>query len=164
MKISVTVQNGGEAVSAVGWLSEQHQHFFRRTENWQWLFWCHSCLWGSRLWSSQVDSLSKQPFFQSAAQKSKQTASPDDLYEGEAKDLQALVNFIYLGEAHILQANLESFLAIAEELQLKGLSSLSAEQVFAAQQPIWIQHLINICQLTGNQNCKTHKKLTVILI
>ena len=38
-------------------------------------------------------------------------------------DLVAIVDFLYHGEANISQDNLESFLAIAEELQLKGLRS-----------------------------------------
>ena len=36
-------------------------------------------------------------------------------------DLDAVVDFLYCGEANILQENLESFLAIAEDLQVKGL-------------------------------------------
>ena len=35
--------------------------------------------------------------------------------------LLAMVDFLYLGEANIFQENLDSFLAIAEELKLKGL-------------------------------------------
>ena len=54
----------------------------------------------------------------------------------KAKDLEALVDFIYFGKAEILQANLESFLAIAEELKLKGLSSgLNVKQAFESQEP-----------------------------
>ena len=32
-----------------------------------------------------------------------------------------MVNFLYRGEANVFQENLDSFLALAEELQLKGL-------------------------------------------
>ena len=35
--------------------------------------------------------------------------------------LLAVVDFLYRGEANVYQENLDSFLAIAEELQLKGL-------------------------------------------
>ena len=38
-------------------------------------------------------------------------------------DLVAIVDFIYHGEANIIQEDLEGFLALAEELQLKGLTS-----------------------------------------
>ena len=42
-----------------------------------------------------------------------------------AKDLEAVLGFIYHGETSLLQADLERFLAIAEELQLKGVSHLN---------------------------------------
>ena len=44
-------------------------------------------------------------------------------------DLTAIVDFIYLGEANIFQEQLESFLALAEELELKGLNGSSDEKV-----------------------------------
>ena len=43
-------------------------------------------------------------------------------------DLVALVDFIYQGEANIEQDQLESFLALAEELELAGLSENSKEE------------------------------------
>ena len=47
----------------------------------------------------------------------------------KATDLVAIVDFIYHGEASIFQEQLESFLALAEELELKGLSGNSEEVV-----------------------------------
>ena len=41
----------------------------------------------------------------------------------KARDLMAIVDFIYYGEANIHQEDLENFLALGEELQLKGLSA-----------------------------------------
>ena len=38
------------------------------------------------------------------------------------EDLVAMVDFIYLGEANILQEQLERFLSLAEELELKGMA------------------------------------------
>jgi hypothetical protein len=43
----------------------------------------------------------------------------------KAKDLDAIVDFIYLGEANVYQDNLEGFLALAKELQLQGLTGSS---------------------------------------
>jgi uncharacterized C2H2 Zn-finger protein len=40
----------------------------------------------------------------------------------KAKDLVAIVDFIYLGEANVYQEDLDSFLALADELELKGLA------------------------------------------
>ena len=39
----------------------------------------------------------------------------------KSDELSAIVDFLYFGEANIQQEKLDSFLAIAEELQLKGL-------------------------------------------
>ena len=44
-------------------------------------------------------------------------------------DLTAIVDFMYLGEASVFQEQLESFLALADELELKGLSGSSDEKV-----------------------------------
>ena len=43
-------------------------------------------------------------------------------------DLVALVDYIYQGEANIEQDQLESFLVLAEELELEGLSENSKEE------------------------------------
>ena len=45
----------------------------------------------------------------------------------QAKDLVAIVDFIYHGEANNFQADLDGFLALAEELQLKGLEMAKDE-------------------------------------
>ena len=47
----------------------------------------------------------------------------------KAKDLIALVDFIYLGAASIDLEQLESFLALAEEFELKGFAESSEESV-----------------------------------
>ena len=45
----------------------------------------------------------------------------------KVKDLIAIVDFIYHGEANIYQEDLDGFLALAEELQLKGLARSKSE-------------------------------------
>ena len=40
----------------------------------------------------------------------------------KSEDLSAMIDFLYSGEANVLQENLDSFLALADELQLKGLT------------------------------------------
>ena len=40
----------------------------------------------------------------------------------KSEDLIAIIDFLYYGEANVNQENLDSFLAIAEELKLKGLT------------------------------------------
>ena len=38
-------------------------------------------------------------------------------------DMLAIVDFLYVGETNVYQENFDSFFAIAEELQLKGLKA-----------------------------------------
>ena len=44
-----------------------------------------------------------------------------------SQDLEAVLDFIYNGETNVFQNDLERFLALAEDLQLKGLSHLTQE-------------------------------------
>ena len=49
-------------------------------------------------------------------------ATPLIYFRGvKPEDLAAIVDFLYCGEASVFQENLDSFLALAEEFQLKGL-------------------------------------------
>ena len=45
----------------------------------------------------------------------------------KASSLTAIIHFLYLGEANVFQEDVDRFLALAEELQLKGLEGNSAE-------------------------------------
>merc|ERR1712129_117587 len=44
----------------------------------------------------------------------------------KSENLLAIVDFLYFGETNVYQNNLDSFLAVAEELQLKGLMGSGA--------------------------------------
>merc|ERR1712018_364198 len=46
----------------------------------------------------------------------------------KSENLTAMVDFFYHGEANVFQENLDSFLALAEELQLKGLRGNQTEE------------------------------------
>merc|ERR1719319_217525 len=46
----------------------------------------------------------------------------------KSEDLVAMIDFLYFGEANVYQESLDSFLAVAEELQLKGLTGSGAEK------------------------------------
>jgi hypothetical protein len=62
------------------------------------------------------------PFFSTVLKMNKHSHPMIYMRGLKAKDLEAIVDFIYLGEANIYQEDLEAFLTLAEELQLKGLS------------------------------------------
>ena len=71
---------------------------------------------------------SSSPFFKKLLGRNKQP-HPIIFMRGVKYDnLVALVEFLYSGEANIYQDSLDSFFAIAEELQLKGLTSSKKEK------------------------------------
>ena len=82
-------------------------------------------------------------FFSAVLKRNKQ-AHPIIYMRGlKSEDLVAIMDFIYHGEANIYQEDLDRFLILAEELQLKGLSGTkqndtdSAEEHFPnTEQPI----------------------------
>ena len=62
------------------------------------------------------------PFFRKLLKKANNRQHPLVYMRGlKARDLEAVLDFIYQGETNMFQDDLERFLLIAEELQLKGL-------------------------------------------
>ena len=62
------------------------------------------------------------PFFQHLLQKNKHPHPLIYMRGLRSEDLKAIVDFLYHGEANVFQENLDSFLALAEELRLRGLT------------------------------------------
>ena len=54
----------------------------------------------------------------------------------KSEDLLAIIDFLYCGEAKVFQENLDSFLSIAEELELQGLMGQTGEKGNAANAKI----------------------------
>ena len=75
------------------------------------------------------------PFFSRMLKKNKQP-NPIIYMRGlKAKDLVAIVDFIYHGEANIHQEDLDGFLALAEKLQLKGQEGTQDNHEETAEEP-----------------------------
>ena len=68
------------------------------------------------------------PFFSKVLARNKHSHPMIYMKGLKASDLMAIVDFIYLGEANIFQEDLDGFLALAEELQLKGLTGSQSEK------------------------------------
>ena len=66
--------------------------------------------------------MSSSPFFSKVLSKTKHSHPMIFMRGLKATDLMAIVDFIYNGEANIYQEDLDGFLAVAEDLQLKGLA------------------------------------------
>ena len=69
------------------------------------------------------------PFFESVLKKNMHSQPMIYMRGLKSKDLMAIVDFIYHGEANVYQEDLNDFLALAEELQLKGLTGSKEEQI-----------------------------------
>ena len=62
------------------------------------------------------------PFFQDLFKRNRHEYSLIYMRGVKSEDLVAIVDFLYYGEVNVHQDNLEAFLALAEELRLKGLT------------------------------------------
>ena len=81
-----------------------------------------ACEDGKQFEAHKVILASSSPFFQNILRKNKHPHPLIYMRGLKSEDLVAILDFLYCGEANVYQKNLDSFLAIAEELQLKGLT------------------------------------------
>ena len=68
------------------------------------------------------------PFFMRVLKKNKHSHPMIYMKGFKLKYLMSIIDFIYYGEANIFQEDLNEFLAMAEDLQLKGLTGSSKEE------------------------------------
>ena len=94
-----------------------------------------ACEDGQQVEVHKVVLISSSPFFKNLLQKNKHRHPLIYMRGLTYKDLVAMIDFLYHGEANVYQENLDSFLAIAEELQLKGLHGNQTEAVSEEIQP-----------------------------
>ena len=88
-----------------------------------------ACEDGQQLEAHKVILAASSPFFQKLLGRNKHPHPLIYMRGVKSDDLLAIVDFLYRGEANVFQENLDSFLAIAEELQLKGLMGKPDEKV-----------------------------------
>ena len=88
-----------------------------------------ACEDGQQVEAHKVILAASSPFFQKLLGRNKHPHPLIFMRGVKSDDLLAIVDFIYCGEANVFQENLDSFLAIAEELQLKGLMGKNDEKV-----------------------------------
>ena len=80
-----------------------------------------ACEDGKQVEAHKVILAASSPFFQNLLTKNLHPHPLIYMRGVKSEDLSAIVDFLYFGETNVFQENLDSFLAIAEELQLKGL-------------------------------------------
>ena len=81
-----------------------------------------ACEDGKQVEAHKVVLVSSSPFFMELLRKNKHPHPLVYMKGVKYDDLVAIVDFLYVGEANVLQENLDSFLSVAGELKLKGLS------------------------------------------
>ena len=85
-----------------------------------------ACGDGQQIEAHKVVLASSSPFFMELLKRNKHSHPIVYMRGLRSEDIVAIMDFLYLGEANVFQENLDSFLALAEELKLKGLTG-SAE-------------------------------------
>ena len=80
-----------------------------------------ACEDGQQIEAHKVILAASSPFFQTLLRRNRHPHPLIYMRGVKSENLQAIVDFLYCGEANVFQDNLDSFLAIAEELKLKGL-------------------------------------------
>ena len=87
-----------------------------------------ACEDGQHMEAHKVILAASSPFFEKILQRSKHPHPMIYLKGFQSQDLLAILDFLYFGEANVVQENLDSFLAIAAELKLKGLTSPTSNE------------------------------------
>ena len=86
-----------------------------------------SCEDGQQFEAHKVILVSSSPFFHNLLRKNNHTHPLIYMRGIKSEDMSAILDFLYYGEANVFQENLDPFLALAEELKLKGLMGRETE-------------------------------------
>ena len=84
-----------------------------------------ACEDGQQIEAHKTVLASSSPFFRAQLKKHKHPHPLIYMRGIQSNNLATIMDFLYYGEANVLQEDLESFLALAEEFKLKGLSGSS---------------------------------------
>ena len=80
-----------------------------------------ACEDGQQVEAHKVVLIASSPFFQNILKRNKHPHPLIYMRGVRPENLMAMVDFFYHGETNVYQENLDSFLVLSEELQLKGL-------------------------------------------
>jgi len=93
------------------------------------------CEDGQQVEAHKVVLASSSPFFLNLLRRNKHPHPLIFMRGVKSEELLAMVDFLYYGEANIYQGIIDSFLAVAEELQLKGLMGSGADKKVEEHKP-----------------------------
>ena len=93
-----------------------------------------ACEDGQEIEAHKVILAASSPFFAKILQNCKHSHPLIYLRGFQSRDFLSILDFLYFGEANVYQEDLVSFLAIAEEIQLKGLTNQTAKDLIQEQE------------------------------
>ena len=93
-----------------------------------------ACEDGQLMEAHKVILASSSPFFQNILQKSKHPHPLIYLRGFQSKDFVSILDFLYSGVANVYQEDLDSFLALAEDIQLKGLTGQTSGELIEEEE------------------------------
>ena len=93
-----------------------------------------ACEDGQQMEAHKVILAASSPFFEKILQKSKHPHPLIYLRGFQSRDFLSILDFLYFGEAKVFQEDLDSFLSIAEEIQLKGLIGQTSSDILEEQE------------------------------
>ena len=101
-----------------------------------------ACEDGQQMEAHRVILASSSPFFDKILQKSKYPHPLISLKGFQSKHFVTILDFLYFGEANIYQEDLDSFLAIAEDIELKGLTGqISKDPLEEEEKPTYFERV-----------------------
>jgi len=113
-----------------------------------------ACEDGNQVEAHKVILAASSPFFQNILRKNKHPHPLIYMRGMTSEDLVAIVDFLYYGEANVYQENIDPFLAIAEELNLQGLTGNGNTKVDQTSVRPATERKQDLQGLTGNGNTK----------
>ena len=87
------------------------------------------CEDGQQMEAHKVILASSSPFFEKILKKSKQPHPLIYLKGFQSKDFASILDFLYFGEANVYKEDLDPFLAIDVEIELKGLTGQTSSEL-----------------------------------
>merc|ERR1712129_468896 len=93
-----------------------------------------ACEDGQQVEAHKVILATSSPFFHNMLRKNRHPHPLIYMRGVKSEDLVAIVDFLYRGEANVYQENIEAFLQIAQELNLKGLTGTNPEEQNAVEE------------------------------
>ena len=116
------------------------------------------CEDGQQVEAHKVILASSSPFFQKLLGRNRHPHPLIFMRGLKFDDLLAILDFLYRGEANVVQENLDSFLAIAEELKLRGLIGETDERAEDVDTEKYLQPKLAPSGNNEPKLTKTHNK------